>query len=399
MVAIDAATTARHDEVTPVRLGGIAAEAATLVARIRWRGERFVSSTTFAVPGSGVVDTAEHEPVDGPYDGVEPMGWLWAATPTDGAADDVIGTDVFDGETAIRFEAQVDDETRATAEQRRSVTDSAVEHHSVGTADLAGELFLPDGEGPHPGVVVLHGSGGVPPLGVAGLLAGEGYAAFALRWLDHPTTPTGSLTAVPLSHVDSAAAYLRERPTVRDDVGLWGISKGGELALQVGARRSWPAAVVAVSGSAVAMPGHEPGQPSWADSGEPVPFLSPPAPPADDVPSKPRDRIALMLDAATEDELDRATAPLGAGSPPTLLLAGGADAVWPASRLCTPAADRLEAAGVRVEQRTYADAGHTLLPPFHPTTPETGGTARGNRRGAVEGWRATRSFLDAELGT
>jgi acetyl esterase/lipase len=105
------------------------------------------------------------------------------------------------------------------------------------------------------------------------------------------------------------------------------------------------------------------------------------------------------VDAATEDELDRATVPLGAGNPPTLLLSGGADAVWPASSLCTPAADRLEAAGVRVEQRTYADAGHTLLPPFHPTTPETGGTARGNRGGAVEGWRATWSFLDAELGT
>lgn len=397
MVGIDAARAVRQDEVTPIRLTGIDADTATLVARIHWRGKRFVSSTTFSVPESGVVDTAEHAPNDQLYDGVEPMRWLWAATPTDGETDDVVGSDVSGGETAVRFEARVDDEPRATAEQRRSVVGPAVEHHSVETADLAGELYLPGGDGPHPGVVVLHGSGGDPPLGVAGLLAAEGYAAFALQWLDHPTTPTDSLTAVPFSHVDRAATYLRDRSPVRDDVGIWGISKGGELALQVGARQSWPAAVVAVSGSAIAMPGHEPEQSSWADGGEPVPFLSPPTDPLAAPPTAPRDRIELMLDAASDEQLARATAPFDAGSPPMLLLSGGADAVWPARRLCAPAVDRLAAAGVRVDHEAFPEAGHAILPPYHPTTPRTGETTRGNHDAAVEGWRATRSFLDAEL--
>lgn len=395
MVEIDATATVRQDEATAIRLTGVDAETVTLVAGVRWRGDRFVSRTTFALPESGVVDTAEHAPIEGPYDGAEPTGWLWAATPTE-ADDSGIG----DGaETAVRFGAHVDGERRATAEQRRSITDPAVERREVDTGAVAGELFLPTDDGPHPGVVVLHGSGGRPPLGVAGLLAAEGYAAFALRWLDHPATPTDSLTAVPLSHVDRAAAFLREQPTVgANEVGVWGISKGGELALQLGARRDWPAAVVAVSGSAVAMPGRDPGSSSWADDGEPVPFLSPPEDPPEDAPTTPRDRIAFMLDAASDGELARATVPLDGDAPPTLLLSGESDAVWPAGRLCAPAVERLDAAGVRVERRVFPDAGHTLLPPHHPTTPNTGGTARGNRRGAVEGWRATRSFLAAELG-
>ena len=397
MVEIDATATVRQDDATPIRLTGVDAETVTLVAGVRWRGDRFVSRTTFAV-SDGVVDTAADAPTEGPYDGVEPTGWLWAATPAADKAVDTADGDIAAGEAPVRFEARIDGKRRATAEQRRSVTDPAVERRWVETEAVAGELFLAAGDGPHPGVVALHGSGGRPPLGVAGLLAAEGYAAFALRWLDHPTTPTDSLTEVPLSHVDRAAAFLREQPAVRDEVGVWGISKGGELALQVGARRDWPAAVVAASGSAIAMPGQEPGRSSWADDGEPVSFLSPPADPPEDAPSAPRHRIALMLDAASDDELARRTPPLDEGSPPTLLLSGECDAVWPAARLCRPAVERLDTAGVRVEHRLFSDAGHTLLPPQHPTTPRTGGTGRGNRRGAVEGWRATRSFLGAELG-
>ncbi|MFW5948225.1 MAG: hypothetical protein ACOCSD_01345 [Halolamina sp.] len=46
-----------------------------------------------------------------------------------------------------------------------------------------------------------------------------------------------------------------------------------------------------------------------------------------------------MLDEATDDELARATVPVDATSPPTLLLSGGAGAVWRAPRLCEPAVE------------------------------------------------------------
>ncbi len=108
-----------------------------------------------------------------------------------------------------------------------------------------GEYFLPPGEGPHPGVVVLHILGGEFPLSqmVANSLAREGVAALFIKMpyygerrsktnrrrmisRDPDETLEGMTQAV--LDIRRAAAWLRNRPEVdAQRMGVTGISLGG----------------------------------------------------------------------------------------------------------------------------------------------------------------------------
>lgn len=106
---------------------------------------------------------------------------------------------------------------------------------------LAGLLHTPAGPGPHPGVLLLGGSeGGVPDNGVAGLLASRGFAKLALAYFGADGLP-GELVRIPLEYFGHAITWLSARPDVADGrVGVIGASRGGELALWLGA--TFPAA-------------------------------------------------------------------------------------------------------------------------------------------------------------
>ena len=107
-----------------------------------------------------------------------------------------------------------------------------------GTFRLVGNLMLPEGEGPHPVIIFVHGDGpnnrtsGVtyPPIMARMLRAG--YATFA--W-DKPGTgeSTGRIDRSRLLEQRSrivldAVAMLKERPGIDPGrIGLWGISQAG----------------------------------------------------------------------------------------------------------------------------------------------------------------------------
>jgi pimeloyl-ACP methyl ester carboxylesterase len=125
---------------------------------------------------------------------------------------------------------------------------------------LAGTLYRPSGPGPHPALVVLHGSSGgerhspfyrhlaerLPPAGIAVFLydrRGSGESGG-----DFETADFEVLAA------DGAAAA--NALTTREDIdpariGVYGISQGGWIAPIVAARRPATACVVVVSGSGV----------------------------------------------------------------------------------------------------------------------------------------------------
>jgi pimeloyl-ACP methyl ester carboxylesterase len=124
-----------------------------------------------------------------------------------------------------------------------------------GDATLAGTLILPDGPGPHPAIVLLHGSGpltrhsfGPYPrffnsLGFAVLRydkRGTG-ASTGLR-IDASTGAPDTLwpNRYPddlLADALAARRFLRERTDIDSGrIGFWGSSEGGMLATQIGAR-------------------------------------------------------------------------------------------------------------------------------------------------------------------
>src|SRR4051812_25025000 len=152
----------------------------------------------------------------------------------------------------------------------------------VRDADVVGTLALPDGPGPHPGVVALSGSGGGVPSWWGDLLAPHGIAVLAAAYFGIEPLPS-VLCEIPVETVAAAGEWLRRQPEVRiGTAGLVGGSKGAELALL--AATTYPdlfGPVAAIAPSCVAWFGVDltgavadaSARSSWTIDGRPVPFV------------------------------------------------------------------------------------------------------------------------------
>ncbi|HEU4883808.1 MAG TPA: alpha/beta fold hydrolase [Longimicrobium sp.] len=140
---------------------------------------------------------------------------------------------------------------------------------SVPGVRLAGTLTLPQGDGPHPAVVLVSGSGPQdrdetllghkPFLVLADYLTRRGIAVLRLddRGVGASTGSFAAATSDDFAH-DAAAAvqWLRARPDVADDrVGIVGHSEGGVIAPLVASRTPEVAFIVMLAG-----PGMDPGE-------------------------------------------------------------------------------------------------------------------------------------------
>src|SRR5262245_28806254 len=102
---------------------------------------------------------------------------------------------------------------------------------SVSEAHVIGAYARPDGDGPFGGVVALGGSQGGIPSHLAVRVAECGFACLGLGYFGvGPYKP--SLAEVPVEIVERGTNWLSARAEVtRRPVGLFGVSKGAELAL------------------------------------------------------------------------------------------------------------------------------------------------------------------------
>ena len=132
-----------------------------------------------------------------------------------------------------------------------------------GEIPLHGTLFIPNGKGPHPGVVLLHGSGPQTRESYiryfADQFARNGFAALIYdkrntARKDIPLWQQGGGTFADLADDATAAVrYLRARPDVADPrrIGLWGLSQGAWIAPLAADRIEGIAFLVLVSGGGV----------------------------------------------------------------------------------------------------------------------------------------------------
>lgn len=405
MASIHLPDEARWDDPTAVRVTGLPPDTTVTVESqaTAWFDDTGTARLRFRADGDGVVDTETQAPVAGDYDGVAPTGWLWALSETDGPGGGRPTGDASD--PTVTVAVRVDGETVAeTTTVRRRAADG-VTHERVETDRVVGDLFEPPGDGPRPGVVALHGSGGRPLCGVAAALASHGYATLAVRYFGEPAPLPDALAEVPVETVDAAARHLRDRPGVTESVGLFGRSKGAELALVTAARRSWPAAVAAVAPTQYrwqALDDGESPRSSWSDDGEQLPFVPFRAAPGETDAGATvfRDTYAGSRERVSPDRLAEARIDAAALDAPTLLVAGGDDRTWPSA---TDAAALVEA-GPTVEVRQYPDAGHGIGLPHAPPTTATvsgglalGGTPAANARASADHWPAVCDHLSSAL--
>lgn len=299
--------------------------------------------------------------------------------------------------------------------------DGFVRARDVRRDGLRGTLFEGLGEPPHPGVLVVHGSGGGGGYerDYARLLARHGYAAFCVEYFGVPGRPD-ALDRIPLSYFGRAIDWLLDRPDVDSErVGAVGFSRGGEAAMLVGAHFDRVGAVVGYAASGYAFPaptwmaGVETEESAWMRDGESVPYL-----PVDSLVEADQsgfedvaenddiDASAIAVENATEEQLRRATIPVERIDGPVLLVSGGADSIWPAADLAEVAIDRLAANdhSWSADHLVYPEAGHAIRTPYRfnegddPTTQHRlGGTNEANARAAADAWQAVLDALQRGL--
>jgi hypothetical protein len=107
------------------------------------------------------------------------------------------------GPQTIGFQLIRNGATVATAQLEQIAMADGVRRVPLHEGALRGMLFVPPGEGPHPGILVLGGSEGGMPARRAAWLASHGYAALALAYFRYEDLPP-LLAGIPLEYFGSA---------------------------------------------------------------------------------------------------------------------------------------------------------------------------------------------------
>jgi dienelactone hydrolase len=381
-----------------------------------WETGVWNSAATYRADAAGRIDLATATAVAGSYTGVSQMGLVW------GAVRDTAQKDLAPGLERVDLAVETTDRIAATKTFWRRRAASGVRVSTITDSGLVASLHLPARPGRHPAVVILGGSEcGKRSAGQrADLLASHGYAGLALAYCAWPEKdgrmPAGmerlprGVFEVPVEYVEIALRRVAAHPEVdAGRIGLWGTSKGAELALLVAVGNTMLHAVVAVVPSSVAWPGLTTpwrSGPSWTRGGMPIAFV----PFSRDsalmrLLSHPRDpTLAHMYLASLQDSaaVGRAAIPVERIAAPLFVVSGTDDTLWPSAVMADMILGRLRERGsnMPVVHVRSENAGHAIAPPYYPTTEvakRLGGTPLGNAVAQEESWRQALEFLERHL--
>ena len=410
------------DEPRRITVTGLPPDALVAISArtLRSRGVVWDSQATFMADADGVVDLSRDAPVGGDYAEVSAMGLLWSQHPAGGTSQELFADEIMQPLwTALT--AETADGARAEAELLQRFAAPGVTRREIREDGLVGTLFTPAGPGPHPGVVVLNGSGGGINEPRGALYASHGYQAFALGYFKAPGL-SPFITETPLEYLETGLRWAHRELQPKDGfVAVSGQSRGGELALLLGA--TFPdlvSAVIAYVPGAMIHGAQGAGDPArggwqgvtWTRGGMPLPHLWQDNaavhwhPWAGDAP--PSRHHSVFFEGLKDRALaERARIPVERIAGPVLLVSGRDDRAWPSSLYSRMVVSTLSRHGHRhlVRHLDFDDAGHAINLPFVPTTqlsrehpvskvPYTsGGTPSGNARADDGSWRGVLAFL------
>ena len=285
-MAIDPARS-RIDEKVHVRVLGLEPNQ-TVVLRARMLDD-WSSWATFRADASGAVDVSSQPALSGTYRGIDQTGLFWSMVAQDevNAASFLFEAPLAPSITTLT--AEVDGEVVASATLERAQLAPRVRVIPVREQGLVGTLFLPDGDGRRPAIIDLGGSIGGLLERRAALLASHGYVALALAYFGIEGLPQ-DLFRIPLEYFETALGWVQAHDGVAPDrVAVMGESRGGELALLLGATFPQIRAVVGLVPSGVMLSGFRRHRvkmvgvvemamtrlPGWTYRGVPLPALVP----------------------------------------------------------------------------------------------------------------------------
>jgi len=275
----------------------------------------------------------------------------------------------------LQLSAEAAGDSRASVELIRRYRAPGVNRTIVRDSGLVGSLFHRPGQR-RPGIIVVGGSGGGLDEFSPALLANHGYTTLGLAYFGFEDLPS-DLYDIPLEYFAKAIAWLRRHPDVDSEkLAVVGASRGGELALLLGATFPEIRGVVGYVPSGVAWPGigrqaSAVPRASWTWQGQPIPFV-PPAPP---FPSRSASGAIAFTPWFLESLKDtagveRAEIPVEKINGPVLMISGKDDQMWPSPQLSEIAIRRLSRHGFPHPYRhlSFEGAGHSITFPYTPTT-------------------------------
>lgn len=416
------------DEPRRITLTGLAPDQLVAISARTIRGgdASWMSQATFMADENGTVDLTRDAPVGGDYAEVAPMGLIWSQLPDDGKSADMFPDDVMAPLRTV-LTAETDEGETTEAELLQRFAASGVERREIRDEGLVGTLFTPAGEGPHPVVTVLYGSGGGINEPRAAMLASRGYQAFALAYFKAPGL-SPYITETPLEYLETGLRWAhRELSPKNGFVAVSGQSRGGELSLLLGA--TYPelvSAVIAYVPGAMVHGAQGAGDPArggwqgvtWTRGGVPLEHLwnNNKAvhwhPWGGDAP--PTRHHSVFFEGLKDRELAaRARIPVEKIDGPVLLISGRDDRAWPSSLYSKMVVSTLRRHNHPhpVRHLDFDDAGHAINLPIVPSTQITrihpvskvpytnGGTPSGNARANDGSWEGMLAFLDEVTGT
>lgn len=400
---------------------------AQMVQKVQDANALMKSRTEFVADEQGKVDVGA-VPTDAKDKKLAPMRVLWAMKPDPEAKDVASPREGPLDPYTVSFTAESDGKEIATATLELLLVSPDVVRTEVREKGLVGTFFRPAGKGRLPGIVRIGGSeGGLSEPGAA-LLASRGYAALALAYFRSEGLPK-DLVEIPLEYFETALDWMQAQESVQGDrLAVMGASRGGELALLLGATFPKIKAIVAWVPSHVVWPGFtadssgstaasgfmadpmDSSPPAWTFNGKPVPNMAGlPDPELARLVYRVADQAALTpgfaLALASTHAVRQAAIPVERIQGPVLLISGEDDMMWPSAYMARQVMKRLaeHKHPYPDEHFAYQDCGHRMsphnmpVPPsrrLHPLTKiemERGGTPEGS---VFAGWDARSRVLE-----
>jgi acetyl esterase/lipase len=356
---------------TAIQVTGLTAGATVTLSVVEKQIDAaFASRSTFVADDRGAVDTSVLAPRTAPWSGVDVDGPIWSATGpeaadagpllvTNGLHVDVAGTD-----GTVLASATLDRNFVSPQTPRTAVSDNG----------LVGAYYAPTDGQRHPAIIAFGGSEGGLRSGetFAAYWAARGYAALGLAYFGAPGLPQ-YLQQIPLEYFATAMTWVSARPEAdASRIAILGGSRGGELALLLGATYPWVKAVVAYVPSGVlwGAPTGTTEVASWTLGGKDLPFV--PFTGAVQY-STDTDGVSLLTEApaflasiqnASASIIAAATTQVDQTQGPVLMLGGADDQLWASCTLSKFAMDRLTASGHAAKYADalvcYPDDGHDI---------------------------------------
>ena len=410
--AIHAAESSLVDERVDISVTGVSSATSVWVeAETKdGAGQRWFSRGLFE-PTADQIDLQSTKPVQGMYDRPDGMGLFWSLQPAD------LGTRSYDAnQQAQSVHLRIRPENLDAAPLTEATVTRRIAHSNSKETEIekpiVGTLVESPTDGPSPGVILFHGSGGNRPIAPARALASHGFTVLALQYFskEYDRLPD-NLVEVPIEYADRAVRWLADHQVTTDDpICLGGFSRGGELALLIGTRHENIGAVVNWVGAGIlfnavvltedsTVSPETPDTSAWTLDGEPLAHPS-----GEDF--NPRTDLlnayrTLLEEETTKGTLDSAEIPLAEIEAPILLISAGGDGVWPSRYLLGRTERRLEALhyNYRFEHHSYDEAGHGISVPYLPTWPNRpggpfGGTIAGTAAAEADSWPRVIKFFN-----